>query len=105
MSGRYLVIEIPRGVPARREDIVFRDLRKPGSPFEILVWGLDRASTPMGAEQVDRRTNYKAPKWKILEGDPGILPDVWTTIVPEGDDVIDAATLSAATSTCVACTV
>ena len=40
-DGRYLVIEIERGVPARRVDIVFRDLTKPDSPFEVLVWGLD----------------------------------------------------------------
>jgi prolyl oligopeptidase len=29
-DGRYLVIEIDRGVPAKRVDIVFRDLTKPG---------------------------------------------------------------------------
>ena len=28
-----------RGVPAKRVDIVFRDLTKPGSPFKVLVWG------------------------------------------------------------------
>src|SRR6202012_4210262 len=38
---RYLVIEIDRGVPAKRVDIVYRDLSKPGSTFDILVWGLD----------------------------------------------------------------
>ena len=40
-DGHYLVVEISRGVPAKREDIVFRDLTKPGAPFEVLVWGLD----------------------------------------------------------------
>ena len=40
-DGHYLVIQIDRGVPARRVDIVFRDLTKPGSTFEVLVWGLD----------------------------------------------------------------
>ena len=29
------------GVPAKRVDIVFRDLTKPGSHFQVLVWGLD----------------------------------------------------------------
>jgi hypothetical protein len=28
-------------VPAKREDIVYRDLTKPDSPFEVLVWGID----------------------------------------------------------------
>jgi prolyl oligopeptidase len=90
-DGRYLVVNIPRGVPAKRQDIVFRDLRKPGSPFEILVWGLDAqfdAAYAQGKWIV--RTNYNAPNWKILEADPGILPDVWKTIVPEGADVIDS---------------
>ena len=40
-DGRYLVVEISRGVPARRVDIVYRDLRKPESLFQILVWGFD----------------------------------------------------------------
>ena len=40
-DGRYLVVEIDRGVPAKRVDIVFRDLTKPGTPFDLLVWGLD----------------------------------------------------------------
>src|SRR5258708_33809230 len=26
---------------------------------------------------------------RILKGDPGILPDVWKTIVPEGTDVLE----------------
>jgi prolyl oligopeptidase len=86
---RYLVVTIRRGVPARRVDIVYRDLTKPGSPFEVLVWGLDsRFSTiyAQGAWYV--KTDYQAPKGKILKGDPGILPDVWKTIVPEGPHVI-----------------
>jgi prolyl oligopeptidase len=89
-DGRYLVIQIDRGVPARRVDIVYRDLTKPGSPFEVLVWGLDSRFSAIyarGAWYV--KTDYKAPKGIILRADPGILPDVWKTIVPEGPDVID----------------
>ncbi|HEY1902342.1 MAG TPA: prolyl oligopeptidase family serine peptidase [Terracidiphilus sp.] len=90
-DGRYLVIEIERGVPAKRVDIVFRDLTKPNSPFDVLVWGLDsrfHAVYAKGAWYV--RTDYHAPKGTILKADPGIMPDVWQTIVPEGPDVIDA---------------
>ncbi len=89
-DGRYLVVQIGRGVPAKREDIVFRDLTKPGSPFEVLVWGLDsRFETfyAKGAWYV--KTDYQAPNGRILKADPGILPDVWPTIIPEGRDVID----------------
>jgi prolyl oligopeptidase len=89
-DGRYLIVQIDRGVPARRVDIVFRDLTKPGSFFEVLVWGLDSRFTAIrarGAWYV--KTDYQAPKGQILRADPGILPDAWKTIVPEGPDVID----------------
>jgi len=90
-DGRYLVIEIDRGVPARRVDIVFRDLTKPNSTFDVLVWGMDsrfHGIWARGAWYV--KTDYQSPKGRILRADPGILPDVWKTIVPEGQDVIDA---------------
>jgi prolyl oligopeptidase len=89
-DGRYLVVQIDRGVPARRVDIVFRDLTKAGSFFEILVWGMDsrfEAIYAKGAWFV--KTDYQSPKGRILKADPGILPDVWKTIVPEGPDVIE----------------
>jgi prolyl oligopeptidase len=90
-DGHYLVVRIGRGVPARRVDIVFRDLTRPGSPFEILVWGLDsrfEATYAKGAWYV--RTDYKSPKGRILKADPGVLPDAWETIVPEGQDVLES---------------
>jgi prolyl oligopeptidase len=94
-DGRYLVVEIARGVPARRVDIVFRDLTQSKAPFEILVWGLDArfqaiyaGARAKGAWYV--KTDYQAPKGRILMADPGIMPDVWKTIVPEGMNAIDA---------------
>ncbi len=84
-DGRYLVVEIDRGVPARRVDIVFRDLKKPGSPFELLVWGLDarfKAVWTKGEWYVE--TNYQAAKGRVLKAEPGVLPDVWPTVIPEG---------------------
>ena len=89
-DAHYLVVEIDRGVPARRVDIVFRDLTKPGSPFEVLVWGLDSRFNAIYAKGTWYvKTDYQAPKGRILKADPGILPDVWKTVVPEGQDVID----------------
>jgi prolyl oligopeptidase len=89
-DGHYLTVEIDRGVPAKRVDIVYRDLTQPDSPFEILVWGLDsrfEAAWAKGAWYV--KTDYKAPNGCILKADPGIMPDVWTKIVPESSDVIE----------------
>jgi prolyl oligopeptidase len=34
------------------------------------------------------KTDYQAPMGRILKADPGILPDVWKTIVAEGHDAI-----------------
>jgi len=89
-DARYLAIEIARGVPARRVDIVFRDLTKPDSPFDVLVWGLEsrfNAVYAKGAWYV--KTDYKSPKGRVLVGDPGVLPDVWKTVVPEAADSIE----------------
>jgi prolyl oligopeptidase len=55
------------------------------------VWGSTRAFQRIyakGAWYV--KTDYKSPKGRILKADPGIMPEVWKTIVPEGADVIDA---------------
>ncbi len=90
-DGRYLVVEIDRGVPARRVDIVCRDLTVPGSPFEVLVWGVDARFSAIyakGAWYV--KTDYKAPNGRILKADPGILPDVWKTVVGEEKEPIDS---------------
>ncbi len=89
-DGRYLMVEISRGVPAKRVDIVFRDLTRPDSPFDVLVWGLESRFSAIyakGAWYV--KTDYHAPNGCIQKADPGIMPEAWKTIVPEGPDAID----------------
>ncbi len=89
-DGKYLVIQIDRGVPAKRVDIVFRDLTKPGSPFDVLVWSLESRFAAIYAKNTwFVETDYKAPNGRILAADPGVMPEAWKTIVPEGPDVID----------------
>ena len=90
-DDRYLVITIQRGIPPTRVDICFRDLKKPGSPFDVLVWGLDSrfsANYFKGAWYV--RTDYNSSNYRILRADPGIMPEAWKTIIPEGKDVIES---------------
>ncbi len=87
---RYLVVQIDRGVPARRVDIVYRDLTRPNSYFEVLTWGIDSRFSAIyahGAWYV--KTDYKAPNGCILKAYPGIMPEAWDTVVPQGPDVID----------------
>ena len=87
---RYLVVTIERGVPAKRVDIVFRDLTKPKSPFNVLVWGIEsrfQAEYARGAWYV--KTDYQSPRYRVLRGDPGVDPSAWKTIAPEAGDVVD----------------
>lgn len=89
-DGKYLFLQIDRGVPAKRVDIVYRDLTRPGSPFEVLVWTLDaRFEAIYAHNQWFVKTDYGAPNGKIMVGDPGVMPEAWKTIVPEGPDVIE----------------
>jgi prolyl oligopeptidase len=90
-DGHYLMAEVDRGVPAKRVDIVYRDLTKPNSYFEVLIWGVDSrfsADYVKGAWYV--KTDYQSPNGRILKADPGIMPEAWTTVVPEGPDAIDS---------------
>jgi prolyl oligopeptidase len=90
-DDRYLIITIQRGVPPTRVDICFRDLRKPGSAFDVLVWGLDSRFSAINFKDAWYvRTDYNSPNGRILRADPGIMPEAWNTIVPEGKDVIES---------------
>jgi prolyl oligopeptidase len=93
-DGHYLAVEIYRGVPPKRVDIVFRDLTKPDLPFDVLVWGLESRFSAIyakGAWYV--KTDYHAPNGCIMKADPGIMPDAWKTVVPEAPDAIDDWTI------------
>jgi prolyl oligopeptidase len=92
-DGHYLIVSISRGVPAKRVDIVYRDLRQPQSPFQILVWAIDARFSPIYANgDWLVRTDYQAPNGRVLKAIPGgVAPEAWQTIVPEGKDVIDGA--------------
>jgi prolyl oligopeptidase len=94
-DGHYLLVTINRGVPAKRVDIVYRDLRQPQSPFQILVWAIDARFSPIYAGgDWYVRTDYQAPNGRILKAMPGgVAPEAWKTIVPEGKDVIDGASI------------
>ncbi len=68
-DGRYLVVTISRGVPPRRVDIVFRDLTKPDSPFQVLVWGIDSRFAAIYAKDAWYvKTDYKGPQGPHPQG-------------------------------------
>jgi prolyl oligopeptidase len=89
-NGRYLMIRISRGVPATREDILVKDLRKPDSEIVPLVYGVEaRTSASNIGDRFFLSTDYNAANKRIVEATPGESPDQWKTIIPEGKDVID----------------
>jgi prolyl oligopeptidase len=94
-DNHYLVVTIDRGVPARRVDIVFKDLTKPNSFFEILIWGVEsRFETIRANNAWYVLTDYKAPNYRLMKADPGIVVDAWTQIIPESSDVTDSFSIA-----------
>jgi prolyl oligopeptidase len=88
---RHLVVEVDRGVPAKRVDIVYRDLTKPDAYFDVLIWGVESrfsAYYVKGAWYV--LTDYNAPNGCILKALPAVMPDAWNKVVPEGPDAIES---------------
>ena len=89
-NGRYLLIRIGRGVPATREDILVKDLRKANSEIVPLVYGLEaRTSVANIGDRFFLLTDYQAANKRVVEAKPGESPDAWKTVLPEGKDVID----------------
>jgi prolyl oligopeptidase len=85
------MISISHGVPATREDILVKDLRKPDSPITPLVYGVEAHTS---AENIGDRfflkTDYQASNSRVVEAAPGSDPSAWKTVIPEGKDVIDS---------------
>jgi prolyl oligopeptidase len=93
-NGHYLVLAIGHGVPAKREDVLIKDLRVPNSPIVPLVYGIDSRFNEFELGDtffVD--TDYQAPNHRILKAVPGKPPSEWPTIIPEGKDVIEQVSL------------
>lgn len=90
-NHRYLIITIDHGVPATRQDILVKDLRRPDSPLVPLVYGLQAHTTAINTgDRFFILTDYKAPNGRIVDAMPGQQPDDWKTVIPEGKDVIDS---------------
>ncbi len=94
-NGHWLILNISRGVPARREDILLKDLRQPDAPVVPLVYGIENRFTliDIGTDDFLVRTDMGAPKGRILRADLHAQPQQWQTVVPEAKDVIEASTV------------
>ena len=92
-NGHWLILTIDHGVPAKRADILLKDLRQPDAPVVPLVYGIDNRFSLLdaGTDEFLVQTDWKAQKGRILLADMKTKPDAWKTIVPEGTNVIESA--------------
>jgi prolyl oligopeptidase len=90
-NGHYLVFNIGRGVPAKREDILIKELRVPDSPIVPLVYGIESRFNEFNVgDTFYVRTDYKAANGRVLKAVVGKSPDEWPTVIAEGKDVLEA---------------
>ncbi|MBV8436963.1 MAG: S9 family peptidase [Silvibacterium sp.] len=90
-NERYLMIQIAHGVPATRDDILVKDLRKPDSDFVPLIYGVEGHTRAANiADRFFLLTDVQAPQDRIVEVVPGGDPSQWKQVIPEGKDVIDS---------------
>lgn len=95
-NGHYLVMTIERGVPAKRVDILLKDLRTPDSPLTPLVYGYDnRFSALVDGDTFFIETDLGAPNHRILQARMDVKPEQWKTVIPEAKDVLEEASIVA----------
>jgi prolyl oligopeptidase len=88
-NHHFLMVNIAHGVPATSEDYLVKDLRKPNSDFQTLVYGVEAHVRVIDAgDRFFLMTDYQAPNTRIVEATPGAEVSAWKTIVPEGKEVI-----------------
>jgi prolyl oligopeptidase len=95
-NGHWLIVTIAHGVPSTREDILLKDLRKPGASLEPLVFGIDsRFQLHLDGDRMLVSTDYNALNGKVLSasfGDPTTRS--WPVVIPEGKTPIDEVSIA-----------
>ena len=93
-NGHYLVLTIDRGVPAKRVDIVVKDLRAKNAPLVPLVYGYESRFQPIiVGDTFFIDTDQNAPNHKVLKAVFGVKPEQWKTVIPEGKDVLEGVSI------------
>jgi prolyl oligopeptidase len=94
-DGAWLVIRVSHGSAADKVELYAKDLRKNG-PIQTIVNDLAaRFDGQVGGNTLFVRTNWQAPKNRIMAIDlEHPARDQWREVVKEGDNVIDSWTLA-----------
>lgn len=94
-NGHWLILTDSHGVPATREDILIKDLRKRDAQFEPLVYGVNsRFQLHMYRDEMFVSTDFNAPNGRILRasfGDPSTKS--WPVVIPESKSPIRAVSI------------
>ncbi len=95
-NGRYLIISVAHGVPAKRVDIYAKDLRVADAPVKAIIHGIDNQFQVLNHEDDlyvltdNNAANYRVVK--VALADPAV--EKWQVIVPEGKDVISGLSIA-----------
>jgi prolyl oligopeptidase len=93
-NGHYLIISIDRGVPAKRVDLLLKDLRVKDAPLVPLVYGYDsRFGALVDGDSIYIDTDLNAPNRKVVKAELGVKPEQWKTVIPEGKDVLEEVSI------------
>ncbi len=94
-NGKFLVIHVNHGVPAKRVDIYVKDLSVANAPIKPLIRGIDSRFSPENyGDDFYVLTDYQAENYRVVKvsvADPA--PEHWQTVVPEGKDVIESISI------------
>jgi prolyl oligopeptidase len=95
-NGHWLIVTIAHGVPSTREDILLKDLRKPGATLEPLVFGIDsRFQLHMDGDRMLVSTDDNAPNGKVLRASLGdTTTGSWPVVIPEGKSPIGEVSIA-----------
>ena len=94
-DGRYLVIQCSLGTD-ERNTVLVQDLSRPGAPIVPVIPEPTATYDVIGnvGATLLVRTDESAPRYRIISIDTAQAdPSRWTTVVPEGPDTLDSATL------------
>jgi prolyl oligopeptidase len=93
-DGHYLLIDVSYGSAAVRTELYFKDLKTNG-PITPIENKLESAfEAEIAGDQVFIRTNWNAPKWRIMVADlKKPARENWREIVPQSNAVVEGFAL------------
>jgi prolyl oligopeptidase len=93
-DNRYLQIAVQHGSSGDHTELYVQDLEHKGPIVTIVKDVLSSFNAQIAGDRMYVRTNWKAPKWRVMEvdlKDPAI--EKWREVVPESDTVLEGLSL------------